>query len=274
MGKFDGILLCTDLDGTLYRNDKTVSEENKEAIEYFKREGGYFTFITGRLPYYSQDAYRAASPNVPFGCVNGGGVYDGEAHRYVWTRETPVHVMELVECIDKHFPDVGIQVCAFDKTYFAKENETMMHFRRVTGLPNLVCAYREMKEPIAKIIFGTSKEDEIRAVEKMLKSHPLAGQFDFVRSERSLYEILPRNTHKGVALQKLIEYLRVDPAKTVAVGDYYNDIGMFRAAALGVAVANACDEAKEAADAVTVCNEEHALAQVIYDLERGKLVLN
>ena len=50
MGKFDGILICTDLDGTLYRNDKTVSKENREAIEYFKNEGGYFTFITGRMP--------------------------------------------------------------------------------------------------------------------------------------------------------------------------------------------------------------------------------
>ena len=71
MGKFDGILICTDLDGTLYRNDKTISKENKEAIEYFKREGGWFTFITGRMPYYSQQAYNAAKPNVPFGCING-----------------------------------------------------------------------------------------------------------------------------------------------------------------------------------------------------------
>ena len=51
MGKFDGILICTDLDGTLYKNDKTISEKNKAAIEYFKREGGSFTFVTGRLPY-------------------------------------------------------------------------------------------------------------------------------------------------------------------------------------------------------------------------------
>ena len=40
MGKFDGILICIDLDGTLYRNDKTISRENLEAIEYFKRGGG------------------------------------------------------------------------------------------------------------------------------------------------------------------------------------------------------------------------------------------
>ena len=50
MGKFSGILLCTDLDGTLYRNDKTVSDENLDAIEYFKNKGGLFTFITGRVP--------------------------------------------------------------------------------------------------------------------------------------------------------------------------------------------------------------------------------
>ena len=72
MGKFDGILICTDLDGTLYRNDKTISDENKAAIEYFKSEGGLFTFITGRMPDYSEEAYMAASPNVPFGCINGG----------------------------------------------------------------------------------------------------------------------------------------------------------------------------------------------------------
>ena len=135
MGKFSGVLICTDLDGTLYRNDKTISCENREAIEYFKREGGYFTFITGRMPYYSMDAYRAVNPNVPFGCVNGGGVYDGETDKYVWTCDMPDSVIELVECIDEKFPDVGIQVCGFEKTWFSKENELMAKFRKNTKLP-------------------------------------------------------------------------------------------------------------------------------------------
>ena len=46
MGKFDGILLCTDLDDTLLTTDKRVSDENSKAIEYFKSEGGLFTFAT------------------------------------------------------------------------------------------------------------------------------------------------------------------------------------------------------------------------------------
>ncbi|MBQ3226919.1 MAG: HAD hydrolase family protein, partial [Clostridia bacterium] len=52
MGKFDGVLICTDLDGTLLKKDKTISEENLKAIEYFKREGGFFTIVTGRMPFY------------------------------------------------------------------------------------------------------------------------------------------------------------------------------------------------------------------------------
>ena len=45
MGKFDGILICTDLDGTLLRKDKSISEENLAAIDYFCDNGGAFTIV-------------------------------------------------------------------------------------------------------------------------------------------------------------------------------------------------------------------------------------
>ena len=78
MKTFEGILICTDLDGTLLRNDKSISRENSEAIEYFKANGGRFTFVTGRMPYFSQKAREMINPNAPIGCINGGGVYDYE----------------------------------------------------------------------------------------------------------------------------------------------------------------------------------------------------
>ena len=270
MGKFNGVLICTDLDGTLYKNDKTVSRENRDAIEYFKREGGLFTFITGRMPYYALDAYNAVKPNVAFGCVNGSGLYDGAKGEYLWTLDLPRRAMELVKYIDERFPCVGIQVCGFKETYFLKENETTVRFRAVTGLPNLVCDYGSLPETIGKIIFGSESDSEIAAIERALKAHPMAGEFEFIRSERTLFEILPKGVNKGLALSKLTELLGVDAEKTVAVGDYNNDIGMFKAAKYGIAVANACAEALAAADFVTVSNEEHALARIIEGID-GKL---
>lgn len=273
MGKFDGILICTDLDGTIYTRDKTVSRENKEAIEYFKREGGYFTFITGRLPQYSQNAYELIEPNAPYGCVNGGGVYDGVAKKYVWTLPLDKEIGKLVHFAYDSFGSIGLQVCTFDNTYFMRDNDANVRFRRITGVPNIEKHYDEVKEPVAKIMFATLDENEILRLDKALKSHELADGFEFVRSERTLYEILPKGSNKGLALHKLVEYLGVDPKKTVAIGDYDNDIGMLKTAGVGIAVANATQAAKAAADIITVSNEEHAIAQVIYDIENGKIVI-
>lgn len=273
MGKFDGILICTDLDGTLYKNDKTISDENLEAIEYFKSQGGLFTFVTGRMPYYAGDAAGKIKPNAPFGCVNGGGLYDYVNDRYLWTSTMPDGVLELVKCIDEAFDNVGIQVCAFDKTYFCNENISTKRFRALTGLAYIPRHYDDIKEPIAKILFCDESDDEIREIARLLNSHPLAEKFDFIRSERTLYEILPKGISKGTSIKKLSELLGIDIRKTVALGDYNNDIPMFEAAGIGIAVSNACADALSAADFVTVSNEEHAIAQVVRDIESGKYKL-
>ncbi len=273
MSKFNGVLICTDLDGTLLRRDNTISVENLNAIEYFKQEGGTFTFITGRMPFFVSDIYNNVKPNAPFGCVNGGGLYDYIKHEYIWKRVMPDGVVRLIEYVDRRFPDVGIQVNTFYKTYFCKENQTMKNFRKVTKLPNLVCHYNEVKEPIAKIIFGSEDEREILRIKETLMAHPLAEDFDFIRSEKTLFEILPKGIGKGTAITKLTQHLNLDINKTVAIGDYNNDISMFDTAKIGIAVSNACKEALAAADYITVSNEENAVAKVIYDLQNGKYVL-
>ena len=271
MKKFEGILICTDLDGTLLRKDKTVSKENFEAIEYFKSEGGMFTFITGRMPYTSGSILNMIRPNVPFGCINGGGIYDPEKDDYVWNVELKADAIDLVEYADERIPGLGIQINMFDKIYFSRENSAMEAFRKSTGSPNLVAHYRDIKEPIAKVVFGDEREGVIQELQSLLFAHPRADEFDFIRSELRLYEILPKGISKGTVLKKLAEHLGVDMKKTIAVGDYNNDISMIRAAGIGIAVANANDDVKAYADHVTVDHEQHALARIIADIEEGNL---
>jgi hydroxymethylpyrimidine pyrophosphatase-like HAD family hydrolase len=61
----------------------------------------------------------------------------------------------------------------------------------------------------------------------------------------------------------MAKLLGIDMKNTVAVGDYNNDVSMIRAAGKGFAVANAVPEAKEAADFITVSNEESAIAAIV-----------
>ena len=182
----------------------------------------------------------------------------------------PNNVIELVKYIDNNFSDVGIQVNTYYKTYFCKENQTMKNFRKVTKLENIVCNYNDVQEPIAKILFVSENKEEIQKIEKMLKSHSLANWFDFIRSEKTLYEILLKCVGKGTSIINLSHHLNINVNKAIATGDYNNDISMFKAAGIGIAVSNACQEALNAADFITVSNEEHAIARVINDLELGK----
>lgn len=271
MNKFEGILIVTDLDGTLLRNDKSISEENLSAIEYFKANGGIFTFITGRPPMSSVEVYQTIKPNAPFGCMNGGGIYDHSEKEYLWIETLPRTVLELVKCVDEKFPHVGIQVCTPQKVYFCKDNPAMIRHRFATKLPNYTCHYTEVAESITKIVFTEDDENTLFELRDMLNAHELSRDFDFIRSDKDFYEILPRGINKGMAVNKLSQFLEIDVKRIIAVGDNDNDESMIRASGVGVAVSNASAAAKSAADYITVSNEQHAIAKIIDDIDKGIL---
>lgn len=273
MKKFEGMLFCTDLDGTLYSSDKTVSVQNLEAIEYFKSEGGLFTFITGRVPQTSESICNIIKPNAPYGCINGGGIYDPHHRKYLWNVFMPADMLALVREVDARLPEIGIQFNTEKQVFFNKDNAAMVHFRTVTGLPNIACHYEDVTEPVLKVVFAHENEEQIQLLQNLLNNHPKADEFDFIRSERRLYEILPKGVNKGTLLCKLAELLGIDMGKTIAVGDYYNDISMIQNAGLGFAVANAVEDAKAVADYITVTNNEHAIAMIVDDLDKGRYPL-
>lgn len=269
MKKFDGIFICTDLDGTLLGSDGQVSPENLRAIEYFKSEGGSFTFITGRVPCTAGNLCERVRPNVPYGCINGGGIYDQFNGRYVWFSTLSPRALELLDYIENEMPDMGIQVNTAERIYFSRNNAAMERFRQVTGVPNMERHHRAIDETMAKVLFAHHDDDRIEMLMALLAKHPLASEFDFIRSEHDLYEILPKGNSKGNVMVRIVEHLGLDMSKTIAVGDYNNDVSMLRAASIGFAVSNACPAAKAAADRITVSNDEHALAKIIEELDTG-----
>ncbi len=268
---FDGIMICTDLDGTLIASNGKISKENLDAIEYFKANGGSFTFITGRVPLTAKMLCETVKPNIPFGCINGAGIYDHKVQKYLWTAELAEGFRDLLESVERELPDMGIQINTASGIYICKDNPAMQPFYDIIGNRGIPCDYRTFSEPIAKIIFADNDENKINNLIKLLNEHPQAENFDFIRSEFTLYEILPKGISKGAVMLKMADLLGIDREKTVAIGDYNNDISMIKAAKLGVAVKNAVPELKEIADYVTVSNDEHAIARLIYDIEKGTI---
>lgn len=273
MKKFEGLLFCTDIDGTLYNSQKTVSKKNLDAIEYFKDEGGIFTFITGRTPSTAKGIYEIVKPNGPYGCFNGCAVYDGETEKFLFKKTLKENFINLVKAVDENLPEMGIQLNTEKAVYFNKYNPAMVYFREHTGLPDISCHYEEVIEPTIKVVFVHHDMAQMDALIQLLNNHPEASDFDFVRSEKHLYEILPKNVNKSVALREMTKILNIDIKNTVAAGDYNNDVMLIKEAGMGFAVENAVDEVKAVADYVTGSNDDHAIAKIIYGIESGKYKL-
>ncbi len=272
MGKFDGLLLLTDLDDTLLTTDKRVSEENARAIEYFKSEGGLFTFATGRVPRGAKLMLKYVEPNAPMVCFNGAVVYDFAEEKILWSLTLGERAVNVVEYIDKMFDFVGIEICTADKIYFSKVNKIVERHKELEHLPDNYLAYREVKEKWVKVLFMTD-EDKIPLVRRALALSPFANEYAFVQSSPWYYELLPKGANKGAGLLRLADLIGIDRLKTIGVGDNENDLELIKNAGVGVAVGNAIPAVKAAADHVTVNHSDHAIAAVINDIESGKIVI-
>ena len=271
MGKFDGILLVTDLDGTLLCTDKSISKRNTEAIARFEAEGGLFTYVTGRPPLAMAPVLDQLRPKLPIGCLNGGGVCDLKTGKFIDRTLLSRDAFALVDDIAKQFPNVGFEFVTFQTCYLYHSNAVTEELKRFERLPGNYVDSFDIPGDLCKILFGADLET-MPALMAAVNEHPESKKYALMRTADEYYELLPKGCHKGNCLTALVKHLNVSPKRTIAVGDNSNDAPMLRVAGLGIAVANATEDAKDAAALVlSETNDQHAIAAIIERLERGEL---
>lgn len=134
----------------------------------------------------------------------------------------------------------------------------------LSGDLNVVSWEELVSSPVTRVAFrspnGTS-EDFVALTERIgLHGVTYAVGFD------AWLDINPEGVSKGSALEQVRRLLHVEPSHTLAVGDQRNDFEMLRWAARGVAMGNAPDEVKAAADEVTGHVDEDGLVPVLRSL--------
>lgn len=271
MGKFSGRLLCTDLDDTLLTDDKRISDENISAIKYFMDNGGYFTFATGRMPHGTQMLLKYIMPNAPIICFNGAAIYDYQKQEFICVSKLNKSKTErAIDYIDKNFPSAGIEICSLDTAYFYKSNRILEIQKHFEDFPdNYVNDYHSIGDDWVKVLF-TVEENEINSLKTLIAESDFYNDFSFMQSSPWYYEILPKNATKGDMLLKLADCLGVKYENTIAFGDNENDITLVKNAGVGVAVQNALESVKQAADIITVDHNSHAIAAIINHMDKSE----
>ena len=256
MGKFDGVLLVTDLDGTLfYKGD--VSRENCEAIRYFQSEGGLFAVASGRAPSWLPKWRERFVPNTWSATFNGAILCDAEGKELVFEHASDPEIVQKGLEAMRACPKSEQLFVWGDRAeaYIIKQGEEIDPER----IPQKIykCLLR----------VPTEQSDEyVETVRRMLKPEYLV-----MRSWINGIEFQERGAGKGDALVRLKKLLGNRARLAVGVGNYENDIDLIRAADIGYAVGDATPAVKAVADRITVDCADHAIAQIVADLERELL---
>ncbi|MFW5827421.1 MAG: Cof-type HAD-IIB family hydrolase [Alkalispirochaeta sp.] len=249
-------LLATDIDDTILAPDGSLPDANRSALQELHRRGIAVVFSSGRA--------TASLRRVAQGIVEPAD--DEYLISFNGARVTSVlsgtvlleHLIdaETISQIATYTRDHGLLIHGYDGDTFVAEHTAPGHRERSeqyavdTGMRSQAVAELGAALPggSAKLLVIGDHED--------LSAHRQAlidigeGRLDVTFSKPTYLEVVPVGNSKGSALTALAEHLSIPIAETVAVGDSLNDVEMIRAAGLGVAVANARDELKAAADVV------------------------
>ncbi len=266
-------IIALDLDGTLLNGAKELSEENRKALQQAYEAGWEIVPTTGRFYGGMPECIRQL-PFLRYAItINGAKVMDLERGDSLYQAEIPwnqaVEIMRYLDILpviyDCYMEDAAWMTESMKEKVDRIIEEAAirdMYHRLRQPVSELKAFLTERRRNVQKIQFFTRNMD-LR--EKLLQELEL--QFPDIAVSSSSpqnVEINQTDANKGKALLALASFLKtsqgVPELKTISFGDGLNDITMLQAADIGIAMKNAEDAAKAAADCVTLSCEENGVA--------------
>ena len=256
MGKFDGYLIASDIDGTFKGRGseaKAITVENFRAAQYLIANGGRFTFISGRSVGFLPEMGFLPIINAPACLYNGAIIYDYQSEQMLRDVRLGFCLQDFLEAIGEKrslvqtvriYPDpMGEPIVLRDDFVLPEEEQPS---------PKLICTFETPEKAAEFRIFANKL--------------PLLKNSYISQSWPVGVEINASNATKGHAVQFIKEYLG-DIHTAIGIGDYENDLKLLEMADIGVAVGDGMQILKDAADWVVKPNEECAVRDLIEQLE-------
>ncbi len=267
-------LYVTDLDGTLMRGDKSVSERSISIINKLIEEGMNFTVASARSVSSLQHIVKPLDISIPLVVRNGTAL---AAPGTLEIMEKAVFTKEEVSSIREILTDLPVYGFTsiwhggeMEKVFYAGEHSLgikkyLEEHEGEKGL-KIVSDIDELWAGDVGYITMIDDRDVLRPVyEKVKDSSGWEAVFQQDSYDEEYWlEICPENSTKAKAIVRLMEKLGLE--KIVVFGDSVNDIPMFQVADEAYAVENALPELKKYATAVIGSNEEDGVAEYLQQL--------
>jgi hypothetical protein len=262
-------LLAFDMDGTILNSQKKISPRTKTAINDLIRRGVHVVAGTGRDLAEISD-YRDDFKGMNYAILMSGGLI------FDFFNDKPVKVHGLDEETIFKLIDFGLETQAMIHLHTVRDS-----IAREDDIQNMAAfgmgIYQNMfdricvrcddckefvrNHPAEVVKVNLYHRDKSSRDKNFARIKPLNLSISF--AEAFNLEMSPANITKGSGLRELCEFLNIDLAETVAVGDAHNDIEILQVAGVGVAMGNSIDEIKKIADFVTLDNDNDGFAAAV-----------
>lgn len=270
-------VLALDMDGTVLDNQHGIHPDVIEAIHEAKQHC-HVIMVTGRHHTAAKPYYELLELDTPAICCNGTYIYDYHKHQVVTENAVPKENAKEFLKIAQSF---GMKVVLYTTHSMVYSRSQPIGYMK--ALEEWAMSFEESRRPSIKRV--DSFEQEIDNAEYIWK-FVIEGEpenigkieaLDFVRQnftgERSWsnrVDFAAKGNTKGIRLAQYLKHHGYKPDEVMAVGDNHNDISMITLAGLGVAMNNADEIVKAAADLVCESdNNQGGLARLIREKIRG-----
>lgn len=268
MGIFDGCVLACDIDGTLISNGY-INPRNVEKIEFFMREGGFFSISTGRSVGAISSVtnkLKRISPSIVF---NGCMIYDYEQNKPLYEVCVPDSDKFIVKKILDSGYNFGVEIHSGHNVYTLKETTETDDHQKYESLETVIRSFEQVKDfKWNKILFTLDSEQDYEVIEGLVSCEKHNSKFvktcaEIYGTKRNYFEQVPLGVSKASALDELCKLLKIKKNGVFAMGDYFNDIEMLEKADISAVPSGSPEQLKSVADFVAGSCEDGAVADFI-----------
>lgn len=266
-------LIALDLDGTLLKNDKTVSLENKRALQQAMAKGIYVVLCTGRPIMGIQHLidFLEFPANNDYVITFNGALVQRATTREILSKKP--HTLADVRYIYDTLMDSDLPMNAIDlQKVYEPPYPVDSPSQYPVIIKNLTFEHKAWDTFSDEATFNKAlccrPETELDSKLKTVPSE-FFERFNTFKSRPELLEIMPKGVDKAFGIRRLCDLLGIEMADVMAIGDEENDIPMLKAVGYSVAMGNATQAVKEIAKIETLTNEENGVAYAV-----EKYVLN
>jgi Cof subfamily protein (haloacid dehalogenase superfamily) len=259
-------LIAIDLDGTLLNSQHQISERTEKALKTAIANGVHVVLATGKTFQSGAHIVKQLGLNSPSIFMQGTISYntDGSVRHQV-TLDPRIARQVITFAEDRGYMVAvysGQRILVRKMHQRIEELTTLYHEPMPEGVGSLQNILDSV--PVNKLLTvmpGDSRA--INALRWQLKMQ-INGSARLLNAGISdMLEILPNGASKGAALKTIIKDMGVPAEAVMAIGDAENDIEMIQLAGIGVAVGNAGQSVKDAADIVVASNDADGVAEAV-----------